>query len=91
MADGIASRGTALTLKDRKTLTIEGVKDVLSFDDRGLTVQTDLGRLDVDGEELHVAELSVKEGRMVLEGRIDGLFFDDGAKKKKAGLFGGRG
>ena len=43
-----------LTLKDRKGGNFTGVRDVLSFDVNEILLDTDCGRLQIKGKELHV-------------------------------------
>ena len=41
-----------LTLTERKTLTLTGVTDVISFDENTVLLTTTLGRLEIQGESL---------------------------------------
>ena len=43
-----------IIIEDRKKLTLSGVKDVISFDDETLLLETALGRLTVKGAGLHI-------------------------------------
>lgn len=79
--------GGRVTLIDRKELYLTGVTDILSFDENNLYLQTALGALNIDGEELHVGELSLEKGELTLTGRISGLFYEN-EQVKKSGLFG---
>ena len=44
----------SIIIENRKKLNISGVKDVLSFDDETLLLDTALGRLTVKGEGLQI-------------------------------------
>lgn len=81
---GTASR---ITIESRSRLTVDGVIDILFFDDSQLTVMTVLGKLTVDGKELKVGELSVGSGTLTLSGKIDGLFYLTDDDQKKPFLF----
>lgn len=72
----------------REGIEIEGVLDVSSFDEGGVVMETVCGSLAVEGEGLHVTVLNVTEGRVVIEGRINGAYYFDNSPKPKRGLFG---
>jgi len=74
----------------RKNIKLRGVEEVVSFDDREVVLKTQCGGMTVEGEELHIAVLNVEEGRVELDGRIDGLFYFDDTPSQKKKLFGKR-
>lgn len=65
----------SLALKDRRVLTLTGVTEVVSFDDTMVTLQTQMGRMQVHGENLQVKNLSLEGGQMALEGTISALIY----------------
>ena len=74
---------------DRQNIKINGVEEVISFDEGEVVLQTSCGGMTVEGEGLHIGVLSVEQGVVEVDGRIDGVFyFDNTAQKKK--LFGKR-
>ena len=42
----------SLTLKDRKMLTMTGVTEVVSFDETAVVLHTELGLLQIHGQQL---------------------------------------
>ena len=74
-----------LNLDDREVLTLGGITDVVSFDDSSALLMTTRGLLSLDGEGLHVIKLSVEEGQLMLEGRINALVYPDGVSGRKNG------
>ena len=64
-----------LCLKDRRNMTVSGVKEILSFDEQMVRMLTTSGELVADGEGLRVKVLDVERGNVVLEGRIDALSY----------------
>lgn len=82
-----APRPHALSLENRKTLTMTGVKEVASFDEKQLVVDTEGGRMTVSGDKLHVTSLLLEEGRMAVEGQIDALAYS-GRGGRRGGLRG---
>lgn len=74
-------------LEGRKSVKIVGISDVESFDEFGVVVVTPLGRMAVEGEGLHVGEISVQSGNVLIDGKINGVFYLDEREGKKWGLF----
>lgn len=66
-----------LTLCERKTLTMTGVTEVLSFDENAIALRTDLGILQIHGQELQLKDLSQKDGSMMVEGTVSALVYEE--------------
>lgn len=64
-------------LEGRKNLTISGVTDVDSFDERCISLYTQLGELVIKGRELHINSMSVETGDMTIEGDIWALNYGE--------------
>ena len=62
-----------LILIDRKSLCIEGVSELISFDENAIELNTADGRLFITGTELSVGTLCVEKGAIDITGRIDTL------------------
>ena len=77
-------------IENRNKLSITGVLDVLSFDDQVVIVETELGLLNVKGEELHINKLSIDTSEVVIEGEIYSLAYSEKSEDKKGGSFIGK-
>ena len=66
-----------LILENRGKLSISGVKDVLSFDDQVVMVETELGLLTVKGENIRINKLSLDTSEVIIEGEISYLAYSD--------------
>ena len=66
-----------LTLNERKALTMNGVTEIVSFDERTVVLQTSLGLLEVQGQQLALKTLSVDGGQVVVEGHITALYYEE--------------
>lgn len=77
-----------LVLENREKLSISGVLDVLSFDDQVVIVETELGLLNVKGENLRINKLSIDTSEVVVEGDIYSLFYSEKSSEKKASIIG---
>ena len=72
----------------RDGMVVSGVLDVVSFDDRGVVMETACGSMAVEGESLHITVLNIGDGRVDIEGKINGVYYFDNTPKPKRGLFG---
>ena len=72
----------------RDGIAVSGVTDVVSFDDRGVVMETACGSMAVEGEGLHITVLNIGDGRVNIEGKINGVYYFDNTPKPKRGLFG---
>ncbi len=76
-------------LKQREYLAVEGVVNVESFDDQEVLLETDQGGLVVRGEGLHIRELNLENGTLVVEGLVASLeYLGELPAKRVRGLFG---
>ena len=80
------TRQHALTLVDRRKLSLTGVEDVDCFNEQLAVLRTAQGTLTVAGAGLNVSELSLEDGKVELEGEVDALEYT--GVKKKGGLLG---
>ncbi|MCD8098779.1 MAG: sporulation protein YabP [Lachnospiraceae bacterium] len=74
-----------LSLMNRRTGSITGVSDVISFDISEVLLETDMGMLKITGADLHVNRLSLEKGEIDLEGRIDSIQYPEVSDFKKGG------
>ncbi len=88
MGTGVSSHG--FSSSGREGIDIGGVLNVVSFDDRGVVLETSSGSMAVEGEGLHITVLNITDGRVSVEGRINGVYYFEERQKSKRGLFGKR-
>ena len=66
-----------LTLNERKSLTVSGVTEVVSFDEAAVIAHTELGTLVVQGEDLQLKTLLPEGGQVTVEGKISALAYEE--------------
>lgn len=66
-----------LTLNERKQLTMSGVTEVVSFEETAVVLQTDLGTLLVQGQELKLKTLTPEGGQVAVDGQISALIYEE--------------
>lgn len=64
-------------VRERAHVEIRGMTDVISFDENSIVLATTGGRMMIEGRELRVGELDVKEGNVVVDGHIDSIYYPD--------------
>ena len=79
------SKAHKLILSNRRTGTITGVCDVISFDISEVLLETEQGMLTIKGADLHVNRLTLEKGEVDIEGRIDSLTYSDVTSFQKQG------
>jgi sporulation protein YabP len=57
-------------IENRKKLNISGVKEVISFDDETILLDTELGKMTVKGEQLHVESFNTATGDLTADGKV---------------------
>lgn len=70
-----------LTLDNRHKLAVSGVQDVESFEENAVVLHTNRGVLVIRGQDLHLRQLSVDGGQVVVEGSVDALIYEESRKE----------
>ena len=73
----INKRVHKLTLNNRRSCSLTGVNDVLSFDENEIILETEQGMLMIRGVELHVNRLTLDKGEVDIDGRIDSFTYSE--------------
>lgn len=66
-----------LIMNNCEKLSLSGVFDVESFDDKCVICYTDFGKLIIRGNGLRVDSINVDNGDMEIAGRVFSLFYAD--------------
>ncbi len=80
-----------LSLLGRESLEVRGVTDVISFDEQAVVLNTVCGTMSVEGSALHIHVLSIDEGIVAMDGKVDSVSYyetETGEKNGKTGFFG---
>lgn len=85
-----ASVNHIVSINERKSIVITGVKKIESFDNEEFLLETTHGYAVIKGEELEIIKLDTYQGNVSIKGRIDSLsYIDENSKhqKKEDGIF----
>lgn len=66
-----------LTLKQRKSLSVTGVSEVLSVEEDAVVVKTALGTLVIQGQGLKIRTLSPDGGRVEMDGTVTAMIYEE--------------
>ena len=80
--DTINNYNHGITLVERKSLIVTGVKKIENFDDEEFLMETSMGFLIVKGEELELIKLDTIKGNVSIKGTIKGLNYIEDIKNK---------
>jgi sporulation protein YabP len=65
----------AVSLRDRQEMRIDGVTEVLSFDESSVMLKTQCGDMVIEGNSLRIAVLEIDAGIVVLNGTVSGVYY----------------
>ena len=85
MEEKTSTRPHRLMMQNRSALSITGIRDVVSFDENQVVMDTDLGLLTLKGKDLHVSRLSVEKGEVDVTGTVDSMAYSSNEAYRKAG------
>ena len=67
----------SLQAQDRREIAVNGVREVVSFDDSAVILRTSLGTLLVQGQELKLKTLSLEGGQVAIDGHICAVVYEE--------------
>ena len=67
-------------IESRKRLNVSGVKDVSSFDDETILLDTVFGKMTIKGDGLHIESFNTSTGEIVANGKIHAVVYMSDAK-----------
>ncbi len=87
MEENRKGKGHSLTLEERKNGRLTGVQDVHSFNENEILLLTDVGKVLIKGEQLHVKGLDLEKGEAEIEGKVNSIsYLTKNAQKKEEPL-----
>ena len=77
-----------ILIRSREYIEICGVETVVSFDEESVCLESVMGELLIEGEELNVGTLDTDKGVVKLTGKINGIYYNTSTQKTQKGFFG---
>lgn len=72
-----------ITIGQRKSINISGVKKIENFDETEFLLETNMGFLIIKGTNLEIIKLDTYQGDVSIKGKIDSLNYLETAKKQE--------
>lgn len=85
MEEKTGMRPHRLMMQNRSALSITGIRDVVSFDENQVVLDTDMGLLTMKGKDLHVSRLTLEKGEVDVDGTVDSLIYSSNESYRKSG------
>lgn len=87
MEDRISPRitGHKIEVLDRKVVNLQGVKDVHSFNEDTVILETELGLLTIQGQDLHINNLNVEQSNLNITGNIISFSYSENIDLRSRG------
>ncbi len=82
------NRNHKVNMSGRKNISLTGIVDVISFDASEVLLESTLGDMVIKGDELHITGINLEKGETDIEGRIDGIIYNDPTHKKSGSFLG---
>lgn len=76
-----------IAIEGREKMNISGVRDVVSFDENTIILNTEMGGLVLKGTNLHINKLNVDDGNLSVEGYVIACNYTDKTDTKRTGGF----
>ena len=73
-------------VRDRNSVSLTGIEDVISFDETAVVLSTTHGTLAIEGEGLHILQMNVDSKEFRIEGKVCALNYIERRQRGK-GLF----
>ena len=77
----------SIVLKSRREMVLEGILEVVDFDEENLHAKSVDGELFIEGHEIRIGVLDTAQGVVTLVGEIDAVYYSDDTKTEKKGFF----
>ena len=72
-----------INIVQRKSINISGVKKIESFDENEFMLETNMGYLNIKGNNLEIIKLDTYQGDVSIKGKIDSLNYLENSKTKE--------
>lgn len=79
-----AEKAHHVNIESRSHAVLSGVQDVELFSGEKILAQTCQGAITILGEGMQVENLNISDGKLVINGKIDGINYDERAPKSKS-------
>ena len=83
MDKDIINNNHNITIGQRKSINITGIKKIENFDENEFLLETNMGYLMIKGSGLEIIKLDTYQGDVSIKGKIDSLNYLENSKKQE--------
>lgn len=73
----------SVTINDRKSINISGVKKIENFDDEEFLLETNMGYMHIKGSDLEIVKLDTYQGNISIKGKLNSMVYMETSTKKE--------
>ena len=79
-----------IVIDQRESISVDGVIEVISFDEESVICETNMGSMIIRGRDLHIEKLNLEQGVFSVEGTVEALEYSDDSfvKSSASSIFG---
>ena len=78
----------SVVIDKREKTAINGILDVISFDEELVIAETEMGVILLKGEDLHVNKIDLDKGELDIDGKVISLVYEEkGSSGKSNSIF----
>lgn len=85
MDEKTGMRPHKMIFQNRQAGNLTGIRDVVSFNENQVVLDTDMGLLTIKGKELHINRLTLEKGEVDMDGTVDSLVYSSNESFRKSG------
>ena len=85
MIDEKKPQDSSVVIKSRKEISVSGIKSILGFGEDYVLLDTECGKLEIEGEGMRIDGLSKEDGLANIKGHVNSLYYH--RQKLSKGLF----
>ena len=79
----IVGSSHTISISERKSIILSGVKKIDSFDNEEFLMETIMGYVVIKGSELEIIKLDTYQGNVSIKGKVNSLTYMESANKKE--------
>ena len=75
-----------ISIVERETTNISGIKKIISFDDEEFLIESVFGPIEIKGVNLEIIKLDTYQGTISIKGIVNSVIYLDEEGKKERGI-----
>ena len=84
--NGNLYRSHEISILNRNSLSISGIKKIITLESDNFLVDSICGRINIKGNNLEVLMLDTDKGDLKLKGKVDSIIYSDSKKENKESI-----